>query len=121
MSRRAVKTMQAYYWKATVKSNSGGQRFREGTLFAYDSLDAVDRVYDMGKNIWSRTVLAVTIGDVQSGDIIVTSARGDSVVNPPKVVQPTAPYNPVSQHKQFFVTDIGSYMEPERFTVNSKW
>lgn len=52
---------------------------RQGALNAIDEKTAIDRVYEMGRKVWKRTVLEVTIIEPSNGEVISTSKIGDEV------------------------------------------
>jgi hypothetical protein len=123
---------QTYYFTAQIM-REGHAVLRQGTLRAKDELKALDRVYDMGREIWKRSVLEVTILNPTSGEVLATSKIGE------KVQQKLLPYieddveenknsgfvpwnkslfsDPINRLPTFIAGDIGTYFKPKTFTT----
>lgn len=57
----------------------GKRVLRQGTINAKDEMEAIDRIYDMGKVTWKRAVLEVVIMGNGTGEILASSTIGDRV------------------------------------------
>jgi len=125
-----MKLLNAYYYTAKIL-REGTNVWRQGTLNAADELDAIDRVYAMGKETWKRAVLEVNILGNGTGEVLATSTIGervgpkllpdyskDSAVNDSHCVKKPAGMAPWQDDKQWWsVTEFGTHFDSGRFTI----
>lgn len=106
----------AYIWREQRKV------LRQGTINAESPLEGIDRVYEIGKTQWKRTVLEVTIMDPVSGEMLATSKIGEKVEK--NLIgehaandEPTKGFVPWNKPSPpaFAPIDIGSVFIPVRF------
>ena len=120
-----MKRLNTYYYTAKI-IREGTNVWRQGTLNAANELDAIDRVYAMGKETWKRAVIEVNILGNGTGEILATSRIGDRVG--PKLlpdyskdshgVKKPAGMAPWQDDKKWWgVTDFGSYFDAGKFTI----
>lgn len=70
---------RAYMWVASI-IRGGIKATRQGTVNARDELEAIDKVYEMGKSVWNRLVVEVTIMGDNAGEVLATSKVGDRML-----------------------------------------
>lgn len=122
-----VKDERAFYFTASIMRDNMTV-LRQGTLNAIDELAAIDRVYEMGRTVWKRTVLEVTILHPESGEVEATSKVGDAVKQhllPAIKIEDNVEEKPEEKKSgfvpwgerpgNFSVGSIGTYFAPETF------
>ena len=58
---------------------AGQKSSRMGYINAGDELEAIDRVYEMGRKVWNRPVTEVQIMGENDGEVLATSKIGERV------------------------------------------
>lgn len=123
----------AFIWRGARKV------MRQGTIHADDPLEAIDRVYELAKDVWEREVSEITILDPMTGQIKASSTnKGDlrpavkNVIGDvagrlksiPQLPGPAAKKEEDKEgfvpwdkqyKKQFLPVDIGTYFRPKTF------
>jgi len=123
-----MKRLTSYYYTAKILRD-GTNVWRQGTLNAADEREAIDRVYQMGKETWKRAVLEVNILGDGTGEVLASSTIGervapkllpdyskDSAVNDSHCVKKPAGMAPFDNDDDWWsVTEIGTHFSPETF------
>lgn len=111
--------MKDYYFVCNIMRN-GAPIMRQGIIKAEDALKAIDRVHNMGRQIWKRVIVDCTILDPVSGEIQATSKVGEAVgkkLLPAPTEAPKQGFVPFNQQYNdiFVASSIGTYFAPMSF------
>lgn len=125
-----VREERVFYYTAAIY-RAQQRVIRQGTISAESELEAIERVYEMGRTVWSRTILEVNIMDPVGGELLATSHIGEKVeknligsgvkaaVTPtvPEKKEGFIPWNEriPPQDPPFYATQIGSHFVPMQF------
>jgi hypothetical protein len=121
-----MKVGNTYYYAATIwRSNK--RAIRQGTINAEDEVQAIERIYDLGREVWNRSVLEISLSDPITGEVVATSKIGDSALN--KAVKSALPvpgatpkdpkggFVPWNKPTEtpFYASSIGTFFSPKTF------
>ena len=128
-----MRVARAYFWVCTIL-RGGVPTVRQGTISAMDELEAIDKVYALGKDVWDRLVTEVTIMGDGAGEVLATSKVGDRMLggknHPATPVQKAvkdqcateekpkkqqAGFVPWNANDNWYPTQFGSYFQTPTF------
>lgn len=126
-----LKGKTLYYYVASIHRGDG-PAVRQGTLWAPTELEAVDMVYELGRTVWQRSVVEVTIMNGADKTVLAHSKLGDKVgpkLLPKPTEEPkeepkrqagfTANWEPVN--RPFYPGDVGKYYAAPTFACISQF
>ena len=120
MKRREAKP---YYYMCVIMRN-GKKVPKQGTINSYSDLEALDDVYEMGKKVWERVVIEVTIIEPGSAMVLCHSTVGARTGKkllpfkpPEKVMECDEGMGWINQQTTFQVHSFGTYFAPQRYPL----
>ena len=125
-----MKVQKTYYYVCTIL-RAGQKATRQGTLKANDELDAIDRVYEMGRKVWSRPVTEVTIMGDTPDQVLATSTISQKVEHNLKQIKihkqedystrkPAGMVPHESKSTYWYATEFGTYFKTPTFNTYSQ-
>ena len=80
----AQRSKSDYWYEATIIRN-GQAVLRQGTVRAYQPLQALDQIYEMAETQWNKSIIKCKIHEIdEHGELIVQSETGEQKLLPEK-------------------------------------
>ena len=126
-----IRTERPFYFMATIYRKNH-KIVRQGCINAEDEAEAIDRIYEMGREVWKRAVVKIVIMDPHSSEVLATSSIEDrykeNADKKSNVIHLPGPVKEVKKEetkhgfvpwgereKEFWPSQVGTYFTPRSF------